>query len=110
MFFFFKIQLFFRACIDYEKIPKTNYINYKGICLYALNNKSDNYKALIKNCISSNEKLPEEKMQYAFFIKGVILCYNKGDECPINDIVFNNNPAYIDNNITYKTIKINDYE
>lgn len=59
---------------------------------------------------SDNGKCPEGKKKCGFLYKGSMLCFNIEDECPINDIIFNENKEYVDNNITYKTIKINENE
>ena len=39
-----------------------------------------------------------------------ILCVNKEDNCPINDIIYSDKEEYIYNNIKYKTINITDKE
>jgi hypothetical protein len=39
-----------------------------------------------------------------------ILCVKNEEDCPVNDIFYNDQSQYINNNITYNTIKINEKE
>ena len=40
----------------------------------------------------------------------MILCLNINETCPINDIIFDDNPNHIEGNISYTSLKINDNE
>jgi hypothetical protein len=98
------------TCVDYPTVPETNYTNYKGKNLYAQKSDYTTYESLLKNAISKNEKCPEGHKKCGILINDLILCYRNDEDCPINDIIINNNTEYIKDNILYKTIEINENE
>ena len=108
------VPLNWDTCEEFT-IPEINYTYYtlynENKYLYSEKaNNNLNYEIISKMNSSDNGKCPEGKKKCGFLYKGSMLCFNIEDECPINDIIFNENKEYVDNNITYKTIKINENE
>ena len=98
------------TCVDYPTVPETNYTNYKGKNLYAQKSDDITFESLLKNTISKNEKCPEGHKKCGILVNDLILCFRNEEECPINDIIINNNSTYIKGDILYKTIEINENE
>ena len=98
------------TCIDYISIPEKNYTYYRNSeekYFYSEKTRNDlNYDILSSMSISKNEKCPENKKSCGLLNQDLILCYDIEDICPINDIIINEYPEYIENNITYKTINL----
>ena len=98
-------------CINNINIPETNYSYYKGKYLYSIKtNKTLNYQNLLKIAIPENENCGENQKKCGYLNKGLILCFNKDEQCPINDIIINNKSEYFENEINYTTIEINEKE
>ena len=98
-------------CYNNTNIPAVNYTIYKSKYLYAQKgNREIRYEALLNNAISENGQCPENQKKCGYLNEGMILCYNINETCPINDIIFNNNPNHIEDNISYTSLKIDDNE
>ena len=98
------------TCVDYPTIPETNYTNYKNKYLYAKKNNDMTYEALYRDAISKNKKCPEGYKKCGILNNDLMTCFKNEDDCPINDLVINNNSEYIKDNILYKTLEINKNE
>ena len=84
------------------------YFEGKRLCTSKRPNK--NYFDYLKFSVGINEKYKTGTKECGKLDINRILCINKDDDCPINDIAYSNKEEYIYNNITYKTVNINDKE
>ena len=98
------------SCVDYPEIPEVNYSYYKNNAFFVEKpSKDDSYKELIKKAVPEKSYCPAGQKKCGY-LNNLILCYNIEKDCPINDIVINNEEQYVKNNITYKTIKLYENE
>ena len=97
-------------CIPIPAIPPMKYKILKNNRICTTNIKK-NYFDYYKLSVVNNSKCNNGYKPCGYLDKfDRILCLPQNDECPINDIVYNNQNSFYYNNMTYKTIKINDNE
>ena len=92
------INNFFNQCENIDKIEKKDFKNIFGKTICIKTNKLDLNDSFIKK---SCDKINEIDCGY-FDIEKNKLCIQKGNQCPINEIIFDNNQ-----NSYLNTIKIN---
>ena len=97
-------------CFNIKAQPDIPYRFYKGKRLCTSKRPKKNYFDYVKSSVDkysycSNGKKSCGKLDY-----NRILCVKDTEDCPINDIVYNNLSEYESNGITYHTIEINDNE
>ena len=101
-----------KTCVDYYEIKSFSYDFIKDSYYYSdkLPN-SMSYSVLLSNyTVEKNEKCPDEKKSCGLLSKEKKLCFPIEEECPINDIIINNQTEYSEDNIVYKSIIFgNDY-
>lgn len=90
-----------------QEIP---YKFYKGKRLCTSKRPNKNYFDYLKSSVGLNEICQKGLKICGKLDKNRILCVKIEEDCPINDIVYNNQSKYINNSITYSTIKINEEE
>ena len=105
-----------KYCINVDEIKSRNYTKFNGCELCSINNKNNiklNYDILIKNSTKTKEECLNQKgMKICGMLDELnqIVCLNENIECPLNDIIINNNSTHkeIINNteIIYDTIPI----
>ncbi len=97
-------------CLPVPAIPPMKYkiLKNKRLCTTKSNkNYFDYYKLSVVN----NTQCKSGYQPCGYLDKyDRILCLPQNEQCPINDIVYNNQNSYFHNNITYQTIKINENE
>ena len=101
-----------KTCVDYYEINSFSYDFIKDSYYYSEKlPHSMSYSFLLSNyTVEKNEKCPDEKKSCGLLSKEKKLCFPIEEECPINDIIINNQEEYSENNIVYKSIKFgNDY-
>ena len=98
-------------CINFDSQPEIPYNIFKGKKLCTSKRPNKNYFDYIKSS-SSFYDCPNEKKICGQLDLNRYLCVNDSEKCPINDIVYNDQPEYKGyySGITYKTVKINDKE
>ena len=97
-------------CTKIEEIPKTIYktLKNKNICT---SNEKGNYFDFYKLSIESDKTCDKDKKPCGYLDKyNRTLCLPKNSKCPINDIIYNNQPLYIKKNITYTSVQISKNE
>ena len=107
-----------KYCKNVDEIKSRNYTKFNGCELCSINNKDNiklNYDILIKNSTKTKEECLNQKgMKICGMLDELnqIVCLNENIECPLNDIIINNNRTHneIINNteIIYDTIPIED--
>ena len=99
------------TCIDFYGINAFDYTKLKDRYYYADKKKTSfSYKDLLNSTVNKHEECPKEKQNCGYLNKESKLCLSFKEDCPINDIVINNNSTYSYNNITYKSVILgNDY-
>ena len=97
-------------CIGIEPQPETpyNFFKEKRLCTSKRPNK--NYFDYFKSSVPLNEECQKGLKICGRLDMKRILCVKNEEDCPVNDIVYNDQSQYINNNITYNTIKINEIE
>ena len=85
-----------------------NYFKNQRLCASKRPNK--NYFDYIDSSVDSYGNCPKDTRKCGRLDKYRNLCINTSEKCPINDIVYNNDPIYVDGSITYKTVQINENE
>ena len=105
-------------CKNVDEIKRKNYTKFNGCELCSISNKDNiklNYDILIKNSTKTKEECLNQKgMKICGMLDELnqIVCLNENIECPLNDIIINNNSTHkeIINNteIIYDTIPIED--
>ena len=105
-----------KYCKNVDEIKRKNYTKFNGCELCSINNKDNiklNYDILIKNSTKTKEECLNQKgMKICGMLDELnqIVCLNENIECPLNDIIINNNSTHkeIINNteIIYDTIPI----
>ena len=101
-----------KTCVDYYEIKSFSYDFIKDSYYYSDKlPDSMSYSVLLSNyTVEKNEKCPDEKKSCGLLCKEKKLCFPIEEECPINDIIINNQAEYSENNIVYKSIIFgNDY-
>ena len=93
-----------KTCVDYYEIRAFSYDKLKGKYYYATK-MSKTYEQLLNETVDKNENCPNTKKNCGFLNKEKKLCLSTKDECPINDVVINNKPIYINNGITYNSVE-----
>ena len=98
------------GCIDIKFQGEIPYKFFKGRRLCTSKRPNKNYFDYFKSSIGFNENCRK-----GFKICGKLdinrfLCIKEEDNCPINDIIYNNCSNYINNGIIYHTVKINEKE
>jgi len=85
------------------------HINFIKVKDYALQkDQIKNYFDYFKSSVGLNEKCQKGLKICGKLDVKRILCVKIEEDCPINDIVYNDKSKYTNNNITYDTIKINE--
>ena len=101
-----------KTCVDYYEINSFSYDFIKDSYYYSDKlSKNISYSVLLSNyTVEKKEKCPDKKKSCGLLCKEKKLCFPIEEECPINDIIINNQEEYSENNIVYKSIKFgNDY-
>jgi len=98
------------SCIDFPQVNPFNYDHLKGIYFYAekLSQDKYSYEKLKKFSVKKGENCPINKKQCGYLNEDLILCFNIGETCPINDIIINNQTDYSVGNIKYNKIRFID--
>ena len=94
-------------CVDYTTIKSFPYAFLEGKYYYA-EKMSQTYEDLLKNTISKKKKCPKTKKSCGLLNKDIRLCLPIEEECPINDIIINNQSTYSENSINYKSVTFGD--
>ncbi len=94
--------------INAQKIIPYRIFKGKRLCTSKRPNK--NYFDYLKSTIKSYGYCPSGQKKCGMLDKKRYLCLKNEESCPINDIVYNNESEYINQNIKYKTIKITENE
>lgn len=92
------------SCVDYPQIQAFNYTCFNKMCYYA-EKKSEDYETLKNYTVKEGQNCPDNKIKCGYLNDDLILCLDNKEDCPINDIIINDNPNYSDNNINYQNIK-----
>ena len=97
-------------CIYIKSQEEIQYKSFKGRRLCTSKRPNKNYFDYFKSSVGFNENCKK-----GFKICGKLdvnrfLCIKEDDNCPINDIIYNNFSEYINNGIMYHTIEINENE
>ena len=98
-----------KSCFNYYAISKFNYTRFYNTYYYA--EKMDkSYDELLKSTVKKGNNCPKTKKSCGLLNKESKLCLPTTEECPINDIIINNQSSYSENNIYYISVKFgNDY-
>ena len=97
-------------CIYIQSQGEIPYKIFKGRRLCTSKRENKNYFDYFKSSISANETCGKGLKQCGKLDVNRFLCFKEEDNCPINDIIYNNNSKYINNNIKYHSIEINKNE
>ena len=99
-------------CINFNSQPEIPYNIFKGKKLCTSKRPKKNYFDYVKYSVGQYYDCPIGMKACGKLDIKRNLCINNSESCPINDIIYNNQPEYIDDyyGITYYSIKINDNE
>ena len=97
-------------CIKFNSQPTIPYNIFKGKKICTSKRPNKNYFDYAKSSVISYDGCSTEMKNCGKLDINRYLCVKKIENCPINDIVYNNQTEYIKNDIIYDTIKINDKE
>ena len=92
---------------DARKDLRIEYKYFKGNRLCTSKRPNKNYFDYLDSSIDINEQCKNGTKKCGKLDINRILCVKETENCPINDIVYNNQQFYISNNINYTSIKLN---
>ena len=97
-------------CIHVKSTGEVPYKFFKGKRLCTSKRPNKNYFDYLKSSVGINDNCQKGLKNCGKLDINRILCIKVEENCPINDIVYNNQSEYINNGITYNTIEINEKE
>lgn len=97
-------------CIKINAQCEIPYKFYKGIRLCTSKRPMKNYFDYVKSTVDKNNYCPNGEKSCGYLDYNRKLCGKNTENCPINDIVYNNQSIYEYNGITYDTVTINENE
>ena len=97
-------------CLKINAQREIPYRFYKGKRLCTSKRPNQNYFDYVKSSVDKYSYCPNGKQNCGKLDYNRNLCVKNTENCPINDIVYNNQSKYEYNGIKYNTVAINDNE
>ena len=105
-----RICLVYYDCIKVNRQRQVPYRMFKGKRLCTSKRPKKNYFDYLDSSVNLYDDCPSGYRKCGKLDKDRNLCIKTKEECPINDIVYNNQSTYENNSIIYTTVKINENE
>lgn len=68
----------------------------------------ESYEELLKSTVKKGGNCPKDKKSCGLLNKESILCLPINEDCPINDIIINNQSSHSENNLIYNSLQFGD--
>ena len=100
----------YHDCVKVNRQRQVPYKIFKGKRLCTSRRPKKNYFDYLDSSVDIYDECPSGSRNCGKLDKERNLCVKRGEECPINDIVYNNQSTYTKNGILYNTVEIKENE